>query len=190
MEREILLQQTALFFKAAKGERRAVYEIGEIVLYGKNGVCKIQDIAARDFGGTTATYYVLKPVFSDGSTIFVPAENQELIGKMKRVLSRDEICTLIQSIPQEETIWIDDENERKQRYQEILLSNDEADLLKLVKTLRLKRKDFAAQGKKLHAIDERFMTEAEELLLDEFALVLEKDREDILPLIMRQVQMT
>lgn len=46
-----------------------MYSIGEIVLYGSNGVCEITEITTKKIGKDSIEYYVLKPVCSDSSTL-------------------------------------------------------------------------------------------------------------------------
>lgn len=46
-----------------------MYSIGEVVLYGSNGVCEITEITTKKIGKDSIEYYVLKPVCSDSSTL-------------------------------------------------------------------------------------------------------------------------
>ena len=56
-----------------------MYSIGEVVLYGSNGVCEITEITTKKIGKDSIEYYVLKPVCSDSSTLFVPTQNEMLV---------------------------------------------------------------------------------------------------------------
>ena len=58
-----------------------MYSIGEIVLYGSNGVCEITEITTKKIGKDSIEYYVLKPVCSDSSTLFVPTQNEMLVSR-------------------------------------------------------------------------------------------------------------
>ena len=53
-----------------------MYKIGDIFLYGSNGVCKITDIKSEKFARETKTYYILSPFFDSKETIFVPVDNE------------------------------------------------------------------------------------------------------------------
>ncbi|MEI3153127.1 MAG: hypothetical protein V8S82_05825, partial [Eubacteriales bacterium] len=66
----------------------------------------------EDFGEPEETYYVLHPLgkHSSGTDIFVPADNERLLGKMKNVLTPEEIYELVEIIPEEHMDWIDDDN--------------------------------------------------------------------------------
>lgn len=160
----------------------------DIVRYGAHGVCKITDIAEKDFNGVPVEYYVLKPIYNDTSTIYVPVHNQSLTDKMHKVLSAEEIRALIQAMPYEESIWIDDEEERKRRYQEILVDGDRVELIRMIKALYLRQRKQQAKGRKLHMADDRFFKEAERMLYEEFALVLQMKKEEVLPFILEQLQ--
>ena len=50
----------------------------DIVRYGAHGVCKIADIAEKNFNGVPVEYYALKPIYNDTSTIYVPLHNHRL----------------------------------------------------------------------------------------------------------------
>ena len=39
------------------------------------------------------------PVYKDNATVYVPTQNQDLVKKMKKLLSYDEIMDLIQNMP-------------------------------------------------------------------------------------------
>ena len=58
-----------------------MYSIGEVVLYGSNGVCEITEITTKKIGKDSIEYYVLKPVCSDSSTLFVPTQNEMLVSR-------------------------------------------------------------------------------------------------------------
>lgn len=159
--------------------------MNDIVLYSWHGVCTITDITEKEFNGNKANYYVLKPVHDTNSTIFVPAENENVTAKMRRVLSSEEIHALIKNMPNEDTIWIEDDNQRKEKYKEIISKGNRSDLIRLIKTLYLHQQAQKKLGKKMYIIDEKFMKEAEKLLYDEFAHVLDIKPEEVVSFIMR-----
>ena len=72
-----------------------MYSVNEKIHYGGSGVCVIQEIATMRFGRTRERYYVLKPVYQNSSLIYVPVENQQLVSKMRPVLTREEVDRLI-----------------------------------------------------------------------------------------------
>lgn len=169
-------------------DERILLKINDIVLYGAEGVCKIKDITRENFGEGIMEYYVLQPIYKDSLTIFVHTGNDHLISKMRRVLSREEIEKIILTMPEEELLSIEDESKREIKYQEIINSGDRRAVVKLIKTIYLCQKNRKEQKKKPYAIDERFLKEAEKLLYDEFALVLNVKPNQVLPLIIKQIE--
>ena len=163
------------------------YKIDDTILYGTHGVCRITDVSEKTFNGCSKEYYVLKPVNDEKATVFVPAGNEKLIAKMRHVLTADEIHELIRAMPGKDTIWIENESERKDKYKKILMSGDRVELVQLIKTLYNHQKEQIAAGKKLHMTDERFMKDAERLLYEEFAHVLDIQYEQVLLLIVEEL---
>ena len=68
-----------------------MFEVGQTVLYGTEGVCRITEIQEMKVGKKKSEYYVLKPVYRDGATIYVPMDNATLLNRMRQVLSAEEI---------------------------------------------------------------------------------------------------
>ncbi len=160
----------------------------DTLLYGVHGVCKVTDTVTKMVGGAEREYYVLKPVFDRGTVLYVPTRNEKLTAKLKRILSAEEIYAMIRSMPEEELLWVESENDRKRIYQEALVSGEREQLVRLIKTLHVRREKRTEQKKALLLSDERFMKEAERILYEEFAYVLKIDREQVLPLIMEEIQ--
>ena len=166
-----------------------MYQVGDTVLYGAEGVCVVEDITTKDFGGEAREYYVLKPVHQDGATFYLPTCSPAAREKLRKVLSAGQIYELIRTMPDETPVWIDDENERKLKCKEIIQSGDRLKLIRLIKALYLHREELKGEGKKFHISDERFMKDAEKLLYDEFAHVLSISPEQVLPFIIEQVEL-
>ena len=162
--------------------------IGDCVVYGNHGVCRIETTEMKQMGNKQMEYYVLKPVFDQKSTVFVPTANETLIAKMKRLLTREEITDLIDSIPENDCIWIENEGVRREEYRNIIHRGDRTELVKLIKTLYLHQKKQFSENKKLHIADERFLSEAEKILHEEFAFVLGLDKGDVVDFITEQLE--
>ncbi len=165
-----------------------MFNVGNIVSYGMQGICEISEIAEKKFKSDVIQYYVLVPVFEKNSKIFVPVKNEILTAKMRRILSKDEILDIIESMPDNEIIWIENDNERKEKYKEIISGGDRTKIVKLIKTLYLHQQNQKQIGKKLHISDERLLKEAEKVLYDEFAFVLNINRDDVLSYIIDRIE--
>lgn len=165
-----------------------MYHVNDTILYGMQGVCRIVEIIKRNFGRNMEEYYVLKPVNDKGSTIYVPVNNENLIRKMRPVLSAEEIHQIIQAMPKEETLWIADENIRKEKYKKIISEGKPIELVRMIKALYQHQQEQMAKGKKLHIADMNFFKEAEKILYDEFAAVLDLEPSQVLPFIVEEIE--
>ena len=56
-----------------------MFEKGDYVVYGTKGVCQVEEITELDMKGTAEgrLYYVLRPCFQKGSTVFTPVEKND-----------------------------------------------------------------------------------------------------------------
>ncbi len=166
-----------------------LYKINDTVLYHTRGICRITDITEQYISGQRLTCYVLQPIFGDSLTISIPVKNTVLTQKMRRILSPEEIYAMIASITEKDTSWIENDKERQQIFRNILSSGDRMQVMRLIRLIYLHQKSLQGTGKKLHLTDERIMKEAEEILYDEFAYVLNIRPSQVTDFIARQIQL-
>lgn len=165
-----------------------MFKVNDTIMYGTQGICKIVEIAEKDFMGAKKEYYVLKPINDAGATLFAPKNNAKIEAKMRRILSKEEINELIETMPYEEANWISNENERKEKYKSIIASGDRVELIKMIKALYFHKKEREADGKHLYLSDERFFKEAERILYDEFQYVLKIQRDELMSFIFARIE--
>lgn len=161
--------------------------IDTYVVYGTNGVCQITGIKKEKFGGSEKEYYLLKPINTEGSIIYVPLDNAMLTSKMKNLLSPEEIHELIRLLPEEQTTWIADSKLRGEKYKDIFGRGDRRELVCMMKAIHLQKKDRTREGKKLWSGDEKALNTAEKILFDEFAIVLNITPEQVAPFIYQEI---
>ncbi len=149
-----------------------MYHTGDQVLYGVHGVCRGLGTEERFTDRKKASYYVLEPMGQSGARYYVPVANQAAVAKLKRLLSREELDSLLISEAVRQNVWIDDENRRKQYYRELITSGDRAALLAMICSIYRHKRQLADKSKKFHLCDENFLRDAEKLLSAEFSLVL------------------
>ncbi|MBQ6431925.1 MAG: CarD family transcriptional regulator [Oscillospiraceae bacterium] len=149
-----------------------MYQVGETVFYGTEGVCRVEEIREMKVNREAAEYYVLRPVYREGSTVFVPVQNELLVSRMRPLLTRKQIEKMIDKVNEKDEDWIDDASERKAAFQQILLSGDRQELLSMVRVLYLRRHNLQTVGKRLRTNDEQMLRDAQKLLDDEFSVVL------------------
>lgn len=157
-----------------------MFKVNDVITYGTQGVCRIEGTEVKSVGGVKKTYFILKPVSDKGSTIFAPTDNAHVLSKMRRLLTKDQIHELIDSMPEKDAQWIANENERKEYYKSVLAQGDRLELMKLIKAIYVHKKEREAEGKRLHMSDERFFKDAEQILYDEFQYVLDLESKDAL----------
>lgn len=155
-----------------------MYQVGQLVVYGIHGVCRIVDKESRVIDRKKVTYLVLEPLGQSGSRFLVPTHNSLAMGKVKQLLSREELTRLLGSPEIRRDVWLPDEGPRKQRYRELISSGDREQLMEMVHTLYLHRSRQALLGKKCHMCDENFIRDAEKLLVGELVVVLELEPEE------------
>ena len=165
-----------------------MFKVDDIVTYGINGVCKIVAIEEKNLMGTKKDYMVLKPLNGDKSTFYVPVDNDNLLSIMKKLLSEDEINQLIDSMPNEKILWINNERERKERYRQIIAGGNHSELISMIKAIHFEKQDREEKGKKLHISDERFLKEAEKILYDEFRYVLKLSEHELVSCIIEKIE--
>ncbi len=150
-----------------------MFHVGENVVYGMHGVCVVSGNESRKIDNRTVVYYVLEPLSQPGAKYYVPTQNPAALAKVRKMISRHDLEELLNSKSVRRNCWIDDENRRKLRYRELITSGDREALLQMVYTLYQRKEALASAGKRLHQCDENFMSDAQKILSDEFACVLE-----------------
>ena len=113
----------------------------------------------------------------------MPVDNEALTGKMKKVLSREEVMDMIRSIPEAESIWNDNANMRREEYRKIINAADRKELVKLLKTLHDQKSKLEEIGKNLSVSDEKYYRKAQNIIHSEIAMVLELEMKEVEPFI-------
>ena len=149
-----------------------MFQVNDVIIYSMQGVYKITGTEEKTVGGKKKTYFVLTPVSDKGATIFVPTDNELVLKKMRRLLTKEEIHKLIDAMPGENAVWVADENERKELYKNILAKGDHLQMIQMLKAIYANKKEREAEGKRLHMSDDRFFKDAEQILYNEFQYVL------------------
>ena len=165
-----------------------MFQMGQALTYGASGICRFDGIISQKSGKKIVWYYVLKPVYNQGSTVFVPVDNEKLVARIRPVLSQQEVMVMILGLSQTEELWVEDEGQRQNVYREILQTGDRKRILQVIKSLYLRQTRCLKAGRKFHAVDERLLKDAESVLHQEFAFVLGLPREQIQPFILKEMQ--
>ncbi len=164
-----------------------MFEIGEYVVCGNKGVCVVEAVAKLDISGVDKEreYYILKPLYMAGSTVYVPVDSAEK--SMRRVLKRDEAQKLIKEIPDIPLLVITNEKLSEQMYRECIKSNDCGELIKIIKTIYLRKQKRMQAGRKVTAVDAKYFHLAEDSLYGELAVALEMPKDEVESYITREM---
>ena len=165
-----------------------MFNIGDYMVCGGNGVCKVENIGTLEVGGipNDGVYYTLVPVYASESKVFTPVDNKKIV--MRPVISKEEAWDLIDNIKAIETLWIEDDKKREVVYKESLHKYDCKELVRIIKTSYLRQQSRIAEGKKVTAADKKYFQMAEESLYGELAIALEIEKDKVKEYIIERVE--
>lgn len=147
-------------------------QVGSQVVYGVHGVCNIIGTEVRTVDRKNVEYFILQPNDQRGAQFYVPAHNQAALSKLRPLLTKTELESLLESCEAIQDCWIPVENLRKQRYKELINSADFAAIINMIRLAHHHREEQLAAGRKFHLCDENFLRDAKKLLASECSVVL------------------
>lgn len=156
------------------------HKIGDNVIYKNSGICRICDVKKMSFGGNEEKmYYVLEPVYAEGSHTYVPADSATLENSMHKLLDKKQVQKAILDSLEVKLEWIQETKVRAVYFAEVLATYDRAKILAVIKCLSDYRQELEAKRKKMYASDSKALLTAEKMIKDEFAFVLGIKREEV-----------
>lgn len=165
-----------------------MFAVKDRVVYGSVGVCEIADIIENELTGVLREYYVLKPVDTDKSIIYVPIDNEKLTSRMRKVPCVKELKKMLCDIKSEELPWIDNNLERSDSFHAILNDGEIRQVVVLFRTLHKHLLQLSSSGRRLQKADERVYKDCSKLLCSEFALILNMEQSEVLSLLLDSVE--
>ena len=135
-----------------------MFEVGEYVVYGNKGVCKVNSVGPVDIPGKVV---------------------------LRRVLTSKEAKDLINDAAHMNPVWIQNDKEREQRFTEILRSADTRSLFEMIIALHHRKERRLAAGKKATSTDERYSHAAEDILFGELGISLGIARDEVKDFVIR-----
>jgi len=126
-----------------------MFKIGDHMVYGTNGVCRITDVCPSPFDkNDTRTYYVLKPVTGPAeSLIYTPVDNDRI--PMRSLMSEAEVEGLIARIPSIPHLPIPTEKARRDTYRAALFAGHPESYVAVIKTIWGRRAELSGLGRRL-----------------------------------------
>lgn len=152
-----------------------MFEKGEYIICNNVGVCRVEDITSKDMMQDKLCY-ILQPLDLLDSKIYSAVDNQKMA--MRRILSKDEISNVLDQLGGIDVLSVDNEKKREEVYKETLYKCDCIGWAKIIKTIYIRKKEKAKQGKKMTAVDSKYLKKAEDFLYREIAISMELEPDD------------
>ena len=149
-----------------------MFEVGEYIVYGVNGICRVEKICPSPFDpADTRTYYLLVPLHNPtSSTIYTPVDNVRV--PMRRLMTVAEIDALIREMPDVELLTVPIEKQRREIYRTTIGKLDPTGYVQVIKTVHRRREELTAAHKHFPVTDLEYGRLAKHLLYSECAHVL------------------
>ena len=156
-----------------------MYQVGDKIIYGSNGVCVIEEIKMIEVPRTDELkpYYIIKPVFQ-GCRISVPVDTGVY---MRVIITAEEANALLDVVPRVEPkpYYNTALRQLQDYYEKKLAAHDCGILIETLLSIYRKREEVLAQKRKFGAIDERYMKRIEDLLFGELSVALGVEKIDV-----------
>lgn len=156
------------------------YTVGASVLYGRMGVCRVEDIGEPPFRQEKGRrYYRLRAVFSSSSEcIYLPVDAK---APLRPLIDQERASDCLRRFPdlQVQVCTSRKPAEAAAHYQEVLSSCEIMDCLMVLKEINSKQKELAERNKRLSQVDVRYLKIAERLACEELAAALDDRPEAI-----------
>ena len=156
-----------------------MFEIGDRIVYGTNGVCTVREIRNSPFDqADSRLFYVLVPIYDTANlVIYTPVENTSVV--MRQMVTRDYAEDLLHRVADIGLVEVDIEKRRREIYRSLVQTTDLESYVSLIKTVAGRRADFRKTRRRLPDLDNDFEHTARNALYGELAQVLGVEREEI-----------
>ncbi|MCD8355581.1 MAG: CarD family transcriptional regulator [Clostridia bacterium] len=163
-----------------------MYQVGDFVMYGNTGVCRVEEIGHPDAVSDQDTlYYKLSPVY-DTEVIYTPVDTKAFMRPVMSKVDAEELIDRIPSIPDN----VCDNRDMKmlsEKYRACLNTHENDDLIRLIKSVYMKNQRSIKAGRHMGQTDQQYMKRAEKMLYGELAIALSMEYDQIQPYIKRRV---
>ena len=156
---------------------REMFKVGEYVVYGNAGVCKIEDIGPLSIGSSDKDYYTLVPVYGRNSRLYTVVDSDKVV--IRRTMTKQESDALIDAMENIDALRINDEKNREEIYKETMKKCDCRAWVQMIKTIYMRKMERLEKGKKVTSSDERYLNMVQDSLYGELAFSLQIPREKV-----------
>ncbi len=166
-----------------------MFQIGELILYGNAGVCRVEDIGipqSAAFAAMKKDYYTLVPLFGSG-VIYAPVDSPLF---MRPILKREQALELIHRIPEirAEPFSTRDQRQLSEHYRGFFESHNCEDLLQLIRSIYVKEQNLSQSKKRVGSTDQQYLRRATDLLHGELAAALDIPLDEVEAFITKELE--
>ena len=156
-----------------------MFNIGDKIVYGSEGVFTVQEYTASPFDkNDERLFYVLIPVNgSQNNKIIAPVEGGRI--PVRYVMSRDDALALIDKIPEIEEVTVTQERGRRDAYRAVISEGRGESFVSIIKTVRRRREELLVLKRRLAETDTDFEGRAKNCLFVELSVALDSPRSDV-----------
>lgn len=155
------------------------FQPGDYVVYGCKGVHRILERTVLSMSGLDGRreYYVMQPCEKPEGSVYAPVDTEKT--HMRRIMTREEARQLICSALELKALDLHNRKQLEEVCKESIRSCVPKELLRVIKTLQLRKKERLQQGKKMTLTDLHYLEQAEGILYTELSITLGIPRNDI-----------
>ena len=160
-----------------------MYQVGDLVVYPSQGVCRVIDHREMEIAGVVKQYYVLNPFNDQKLEISLPVNGKKQL--LHDLATAQEAEAVFKQFENPASPWIDKAPQRNQAFAEIMRRGDRDEIGQLLNTLYRKRIELESIDKKFNATDARFVENVQSNLFFEMATSLDTTTDDIYERVMK-----
>lgn len=162
-----------------------MYKKGDIIVYGKSGVCIVDDICEVEFG-IEGLCYKLRPYDDQQNAIYVSVDNDKIM--MRNVISAEKAREIIDQMGECPAIFPKNDKERAELVKETLNSDDMSKWMQLLKGLYIEREKRMRVRKSLKYKDEKVFNFLENFIMGELSVALDIPKYKIYDMIAEKIK--
>lgn len=148
-----------------------MFKVGDYVMYGKNGVCRLTEICRSPFDESdTRIYYVLKPLVGSPAVIYTPVDNDKVA--LRALMAKKDADRLIEKMPSIEELTVENEKKRRDVYKAATASLYPEGFVSVIKTVRVRRRLLESERRHITEVDSEYESYAKRSLYGELSVVL------------------
>lgn len=154
-----------------------MYNVGDIIVYGEHGICRVAAVGPLDLGGPGGRlYYTLHPYYQPELVIYAPIDNERVV--IRPPVTREQAEQIVSELPGVPELEIPDEKGREALFSQVQHGCDCRALAGMLKTLYRRRAQRQQKGRRATSVDERYFHAAEDQLYGELAFALGMNRDE------------